>query len=75
MFMAAISEREPAGDDELALVASVAAGSTDALASLYDLYATSLLSLGMKILKDPEEANFRFTSTSVTNTWSSCRAL
>ena len=40
---------------ELELVASVAAGDTQALATLYDRYAPLLLGLGMKILRDRAE--------------------
>lgn len=40
---------------ELELVASVAAGDTQALATLYDQYAPLLLGLGMKILQDRAE--------------------
>ncbi len=41
--------------DELALIAAVSAGQTEALATLYDRYAPTLMSLGMRVLKDLEE--------------------
>ena len=51
------AEAEPYGanEEELELVASMAAGATEALAALYDRYASLLMSLGMRILKDREE--------------------
>lgn len=53
--MEAETEQYGADEDELHLVASIAAGGTDALAALYDRYAGSLMSLGMRILKDRAE--------------------
>lgn len=48
-------EALPETSDELELVAAVSAGSTDALATLYDRYASTLMSLAMRVLKDLEE--------------------
>jgi RNA polymerase sigma-70 factor (ECF subfamily) len=48
-------EPQPETSDELALVAAVSAGSTDALATLYDRYSKTLMSLGMRVLKDLAE--------------------
>jgi RNA polymerase sigma-70 factor (ECF subfamily) len=48
-------EQSDENAEELALVASVAAGDTSALATLYDRYAPLLLGLGMKILQDKAE--------------------
>ena len=46
---------QPETSDELELVAAVSAGSTDALATLYDRYSKTLMSLGMRVLKDVAE--------------------
>ncbi len=48
-------EQSSENAEELGLVASVAAGDTQALATLYDRYASLLLGLGMKILQDKAE--------------------
>jgi RNA polymerase sigma-70 factor (ECF subfamily) len=48
-------EQSSENAEELELVASVAAGDTQALATLYDRYASLLLGLGMKILQDKAE--------------------
>jgi len=48
-------EQSSENAEELELVASVAAGDTQALAELYDRYASLLLGLGMKILQDKAE--------------------
>lgn len=42
--------------DDLTLVASIAGGSQDALAALYDLYGGRLLALGLRMLGDRREA-------------------
>lgn len=49
------TEQSSENAEELELVASVAAGDTNALATLYDRYAPLLLGLGMKILQDKAE--------------------
>ncbi len=48
-------EQSDENREELELVASMAAGDADALATLYDRYAPLLLGLGMKILRDKAE--------------------
>lgn len=55
MTMSRGLEQSSENAEELELVASVAAGDTQALATLYDRYASLLLGLGMKILQDKAE--------------------
>ena len=55
MLVSLIMGDQPETSDELALVAAVSAGCTESLATLYDRYAKTLMSLGMRVLKDVEE--------------------
>jgi len=54
-LMGGTVEGDGAAAEELQLVASIAAGVTEALATLYDRYSTLLMGLGMKILRDTQE--------------------
>ena len=45
-----------AGDADVALVASMAAGRSDALAALYDLHASAMLGLALRLLGDRRDA-------------------
>ncbi len=50
--MASDSDTTPPQSDDLSVIAGIAAGDKQALAQLYDRYASDLAGVGMKILKD-----------------------
>jgi RNA polymerase sigma-70 factor (ECF subfamily) len=54
--LAAISQNGSTADDDLVLVANLAAGDADSLGRLYDRYSGALRALGIKLLGDHRDA-------------------
>ncbi len=55
--MASDSQPDSALNDDFKALALVAAGDQEALAELYDRYASVLVGVGLKILKDKDEVD------------------